>query len=245
MIAFIKKHFVSFFSLSCALFFFVALPVFAIDYTPLAPLDEIDLREVGLGGYLTQLFKLLIGVTIVLAVVMVVVGGMQYMLSEAITDKSAALKRIWSAVIGLVLISSSVLILQTINPELLKFNIDVFKITVPAIETPDDVGSIDIPSDKKYCLITIGETPTNQNCYQTAQECLGVADVANNATNEPTFTCKNITDQGVLDINFCYKKTGSGSLFCFGNDLDKCIAAAEDTDRASTCADKAEIDKLY
>ena len=86
------------------------------------PLPTIAVGE-GLSGYLKTLFWLTISAAGVLAVLMITVGGVQYMLSEAFNTKADAKNRITMAIFGFLLAISSVLILQTINPELLQFKL--------------------------------------------------------------------------------------------------------------------------
>lgn len=76
-----------------------------------------------LGTYLNGMFLVGIGVATALAVVMITIGGVQYMVSESFGGKDAGREKISGAVWGLVLALGSFLILNTINPDLLSFNI--------------------------------------------------------------------------------------------------------------------------
>src|SRR3989344_37592 len=81
-------------------------------YKLLAPLPqlctqgEIDANncavdtETGLGNYLNKMIILFIGICAVLSVVMIVVGGMQYMTSELVHSKEAGKERILHAILG-------------------------------------------------------------------------------------------------------------------------------------------------
>lgn len=80
--------------------------------------------------YLPGLFKLLIGLSAVWAVVMIVVGGFQYMTTDALSGKEEGKARIWGAVKGLVLVVGAWLILNEINPNLLKLNLNLSKVVV-------------------------------------------------------------------------------------------------------------------
>ena len=75
-----------------------------------------------LPSLLNGLFVLTIGAGAVLAVIMVAIGGFQYMGSDSFSSKGAAKERMLSAVIGLGIILMSVLILGTINPNILNLN---------------------------------------------------------------------------------------------------------------------------
>lgn len=68
--------------------------------------------------YVAAVMPFIFGLAIVVAVVQLVIGGMQYALSEVITSKQDAKERIMSAIYGLLLALLSWLILNTINPNL-------------------------------------------------------------------------------------------------------------------------------
>ena len=74
----------------------------------------------GLGSYLNLMIKLIIGICAVLAVVMIVMGGIQYMTTELISGKEEGKKRIMNAIFGLLLALGAYTLLYTINPDLLK-----------------------------------------------------------------------------------------------------------------------------
>jgi len=52
-----------------------------------------------------------------------VYGGLTYMLSGTVTSKEVAKKQIWGAIAGLILALSAYLILNTINPDLVRFRL--------------------------------------------------------------------------------------------------------------------------
>lgn len=74
-----------------------------------------------LSQYLTGLYRFLIGASITIAIIMVMIGGFQYVLSAGGADAGKAKTRISNAVIGLVLLLSVYLILYTANPQLTIF----------------------------------------------------------------------------------------------------------------------------
>lgn len=105
---------------------FVAIPAFAENwtYTVLAPMGEIQ-GAVTLQSYLPALFNLVIGISATFAVIMIVFGGLQYMTTDALQGKAAGKERIKNALFGLILVLCAWLILATINPDLLSFNLSV------------------------------------------------------------------------------------------------------------------------
>lgn len=97
--------------------------------------DSTTLKE-----YLPAIFNLLIGLAAVAAVLNIVIGGFQYMTTDAVMKKGGGIKRIQNAVFSLVLIIAAWLILYTINPALLEFNLNI----KPAIITapPGEGGTL-------------------------------------------------------------------------------------------------------
>ena len=132
-----------------ALFFAIAImaPVSFLyaaspGYVQLAPLTGLNppssvVTQTGLAGYLQTLFWLAIVLAGVLAVLMITKGGILYMASEAFNTKAEAKKQITMAIVGFLLAISSVLILTTINPDLLKFNLLVRRLVfeVPHLQS--------------------------------------------------------------------------------------------------------------
>ena len=93
-------------------------------YVLLAPLPEIDpnfnpKQDSALGSYLNTMIKVFIGLCAVLAVVMIVMGGLEYMTSELISNKEAGKEKIRGALLGLLIALGAYALLFTINPDLL------------------------------------------------------------------------------------------------------------------------------
>lgn len=108
----------------------------ATGYQPLAPLPPQFFPGQGadkylLPSYLSGMFKILIAVSGLLAVVMIVIGGIEYMSTDAISGKSEGKEKITNAVLGLLLALVSWLILYTINPKLLEFNLNATNPVAP------------------------------------------------------------------------------------------------------------------
>lgn len=93
------------------------------DYTPLEPLKAGFSSYRNFSDYLGTIYKLTITIGALIAVVMLVTGGVRYMLSEGFTDIDKAKLRIRSALWGLLVLVGSFLILYSINPNLLNFNL--------------------------------------------------------------------------------------------------------------------------
>jgi hypothetical protein len=90
-------------------------------YQLLEPLPGVGATidpSTGFGDYANKLIRLLIGAAGALAVVMIVIGGIQYMSSDAVGEKQSGKETMSNAVIGLGLALVSYLLLYTINPKL-------------------------------------------------------------------------------------------------------------------------------
>lgn len=107
-------------------------------YKLLAPLPCIGdscgslTEETVLSKYLPGIFKLAVGLSAAFAVLMIVVGGFQYMSSDAFQNKKEGLERVQNAVKGLILVIGAGLILSEINPELLELKLSLSPVTIQA-----------------------------------------------------------------------------------------------------------------
>lgn len=97
-----------------------------LTYVPLEPFVGVNQTgQATFGELLSGFFKLLINVGAFFAVVVLVVGGITYMVSESTVNKLIGKERVKAAFIGLAILGASWLILNTINPELITFNKDL------------------------------------------------------------------------------------------------------------------------
>ncbi len=77
-------------------------------------------------AYLNAIFTLTISLAATFAVLRIVVAGFQYMMTDAWGSKEEAVGTIWAVITGLVVLLLSVIILKTINPDLL--NLDILRL---------------------------------------------------------------------------------------------------------------------
>lgn len=161
----------------CAIFFFTVPVIFAEDtvvpitpdtsivtpactageggYCLLAPLPGLSSinADTSFGEYLNFIIKFTIGFSAVIAVVLIVLGGIEYMGSDAFTTKEEAKGKITRAITGLLLALGGFLLLNTINPNLvnLKLNIVNQKITVEEITDSGEIIQIQYPGNVGEC----------------------------------------------------------------------------------------------
>ncbi len=93
-------------------------------YNLLAPIGDFTKLDSSdnIGSYFNIILKMAIGLCAVLAVVMIVIGGIQYMGNESIFGKTEAKGRIFKSILGLLIAIGSYALLNTINPALLGTN---------------------------------------------------------------------------------------------------------------------------
>lgn len=107
----------------------------ALTYVPLEPIPGGDAGTYNsLERYLNLMFNILLSIGAMIAVITLVLGGITFMISEVVDKRSAAKRRIQAAFIGLGLLLTCWLILNTINPNLTKFSL-------PGIDQPTANGS--------------------------------------------------------------------------------------------------------
>ncbi len=122
---------------------FISQTVFVTGATKYEPLSGTGAEKIlpglnsgGLATMFKGFYKWGVGIAILLAVFMVVVGGIRYMTTDAIFDKGEGKKIIQNAFLGLLIVLSSYTILYAINPKILEINLDFNDLKSTAVNTP-------------------------------------------------------------------------------------------------------------
>jgi hypothetical protein len=126
-------------TMALSFFFSLANVTYALsDYTPLAPLPNLQANDgtTNFQTYIPGVFTLSIGIAAVLAFVMITIGGITYATSDALTGKQNGRKYIEDALWGLLLVIGAYVILNTINPKILVFDLDIPSASDTASSTP-------------------------------------------------------------------------------------------------------------
>ncbi len=95
---------------------------------PLSGVAEVEAAasdNTGLNTLISTIFTWVLGAAIILSILYVVIGSIQYMTTDAITQKSEGKQKITSAIGGLILALVSWLILNQINPQLVQIRFDI------------------------------------------------------------------------------------------------------------------------
>lgn len=90
-----------------------------------------------LSEYISGMYKFLLGISAIFAVLMLMVGGLQYVVSPGGAGAASAKKRITNAITGMVLLFCVYLILYTVNPNLTVFEGLVIKSIDPLYDVID------------------------------------------------------------------------------------------------------------
>ena len=78
-----------------------------------------------IGTFLPRVFKLGIGIAGALAVLYIIIGGIEYLSTDSIDGRSGGKEKINNALLGLVLAISAYAILSTINPNLVNLSLKI------------------------------------------------------------------------------------------------------------------------
>lgn len=113
--------------------------------------------------YIPGIFKLAIGIAGVLAVLMIIIGGVEYITTDAIQGKSEGKARIQNALWGLVLVLVSWILLYTINPKLTVFNLNVETTTSTNQDSEQTSESGDYSGGESATGDTAGDDAGNSN----------------------------------------------------------------------------------
>ncbi len=106
-----------------------------LDFSNIRQVENGSLLIPFLAQYISAGYRYLIGVGVIAAIIMVMYGGFRYMVGSAMGDVKRGKKIILDAVLGLVLILSAYLILQTVNPATL--NLDAVRVPLVGQEEAD------------------------------------------------------------------------------------------------------------
>ena len=164
-----------FFTLSRLILLFLApVAVNAQGYEPLAPLAS-NSNITSLGGYLSDLFLIGIGLAGVLAVIMLIIAGVQYIGgASSESARKDAKDRIWAAILGLLIALGAWIILTTIDSNLVAVpdtNLQPTQIDTASLGSGGGTGG---GGTTQYCFTsepTLGPGSTQQTCLSTATAC--------------------------------------------------------------------------
>ncbi len=125
-------------------------PVSVFAYTLLEPLPGLGKEVKGLADYLGWLFPFALTVAAILAVIMIVIGGLELAGGGNEGLKTSGKKKIEGAIYGLLLAVSAFLILHTINPDLVNMSLSIGSATLKENAQTDKLNA---DSNLKFCNV--------------------------------------------------------------------------------------------
>lgn len=176
-------------------------------YTLLAPIGGLNTIPKDIGEYFNKIFLLAIGLCGALAVIMIVISGVQYMGNDSIFGKTEAKSRITASVLGLLIALGSYALLNTINPDLLGAKgVNIAQVSV-SIQSEMEIEPLIGSSTNSICdpnpncpggytTVTInGSSGHICSSIKTKLEELAVNAVKGGATLGVTSACRSKTEQ--------------------------------------------------
>ncbi len=173
-------------------------------YCLLAPLGKFDrISTDNFGSYVNTLISVVVGLAAVMAVVMIVLGGIQWMSTDSISGHSEGKDRIQNALFGLILLLGAYAILNTINPDLVNLNISISKATIEVSADEKLFGRTEIPSSVKLGYTIAGSS------FSSPAPSAGVADFSNHLKNDGYSINEIDVNTSSRKAKFIAKKTSS------------------------------------
>jgi len=171
--------------------------------TPPDPNCNVD----SISTYLPGIFTLAIEIAAALAVIMITIGGIEYIGSESVGSKADGTKKIQNALIGLLLAIGAWVILNTISPNLVSFNLSIKKSFAPP---PPATGGGGTPPVGGPCTPNPKPYPSPSSPYYATYPC-GSAWPSDTSERSslgpsihynygPTATCALVGDLGCTSV---------------------------------------------
>lgn len=143
-------------------------------FVPLAPIPGLTeggaANSGNLAEFFNNLYKYLIGLAAVLAVIEIIWGGLEISTQDSVSKQQDGKERIRQAIFGLVLVLSPVLVFSIINPSILNLSLNLQKLDLatPSYKgTAVQVTKTTSSSGKEFGLIRCTDTGACTNAKNT------------------------------------------------------------------------------
>jgi hypothetical protein len=156
--------------------------------------------------YIKLMYQILISLAVVIAVFIIVLGGIQTMSTDNISQKTEGKKKIKQALIGLVLVASSWIILYTVNPDILNLNA-LFDAGKSIAEKNRSNG----PQTFYYQILYTKGTETQGRYMYNLEECNNYVSLLQQ-DKEVKVTESCAIHQRVTDEQWCYQYTDDSGV---------------------------------
>lgn len=163
--------------------------------------DEGWLETNFIAAYISGVYRYLISISLTIAIVMIMIGGIQYVIGGAGQEQvSKAKTRIGNAVIGLVLLLSVYIILFTVNPQLILLESLRVKVIEKIVADIPSTGETDTFDSPQSVTIPEGSTVPSHSALQ----------------NNGNFLNEAVKDDFYLALDEFYEATGQTAIMTSG-----------------------------
>lgn len=152
-----------------------------VPLTVIPGLTDMQPTAGGLADFFNNLYKYLIGLSAILAIIMIIWGGLEISTQDSVSKNQNGKERIYNAIFGLVLVLSPVLVFSIINPSILNLSLNL-----PALDTktgdliPSGTGVGDAAgAEASGCSVSLNDGGVGCSTQQAAN------DFAASCTNGP------------------------------------------------------------
>lgn len=150
-------------------------------FVPLAPIPGLTtpggaVDSPNLANFFNALYKYLIGASVVLAIIMIMWGGMEISTQDSIGAHSEGRERITQAILGLIIVLSPVLVFSIINPAILNLSIGLKPLDIESGSTtpaPPKKAPPAAINQFKYGVVICTTASGNKNCVAESNACKG------------------------------------------------------------------------
>ncbi|MCK9351306.1 MAG: hypothetical protein WCT49_00140 [Candidatus Paceibacterota bacterium] len=209
-------------------YFFSPLFAFAQNpgYTLLAPIPTTSATPT-LVEYMKGVFVAGVGLAIIAAVIMIIIGALGYVTAAVPSAKAEGKKKMGEAIFGLLILLISTVIIVTINPDLMRTGLNLVKLA------PSQTIQQQQPTNTtKYCKHTIDNRNLSAYmCFDTPDQCQAAASYGGSNCEARDFAAPTVTKYCFVHIqtqavSSCYDSivTCQAALVFTGSALDDCKA---------------------
>ena len=153
-----------------------------------------------LAQYLNALFQLALGIGAILGVLLLVIGGFEYMTQDALGAKDQGKKRIQGAITGIVLLLLVYLIIYILDPRILS-SIDNFEQSVGAFSTSPERQLVPVGSSAENLIQAGAQVSYDYDRYYSDQSDAGKA-AKQNIIDDFTKQCNGTLKGGPVQNNY-------------------------------------------
>lgn len=209
-------------------------------FIPLVGVPGLEANNTNIGTYINALYTLSISIAALLAVIKIIIAGVKYMLSDVVTSKADAKSDIQGALVGLLIVISAVVILETINPQLRVFRLIMAPASQPSARTvqtaPTETGQAPLPGVARSESDVVTQCTSPEVCLQAANTCYASAPNANirqeGTSSGSQVTCYYGTTRNIT----CDTRSRGGTRDCNIYMRARCPSSSTYTETSATSA---------